>query len=98
MADEVTVCSMIADIVRWCCWRFDRGAQRSRNVRVRNDRASSPLDDPLLQLQEEVHQQRERIGTLRITTQTFMTSLRNMHERIDAIEAQLSIPQSRLSL
>ena len=98
MADEVTICSMMADLIRWCCWRFDPGAQRT--VLVRNQRSSSvPMtDESFQQLREEVYQQQERINTLRLATQTFTTSLRNLHERIDAIEAQLNIPQSRLSL
>ncbi len=98
MAEEMTVCSMMANLCRWCCWRFDPEAQGARTVPLQSQRGHSSLEDPLLQLQEEVRQQRERIGTLRLTTQTFTTSLRNMHERIDAIETQLSIPQSRLSL
>ena len=96
MADQVTICSMMADLIRWCCWRFDPEAQRT--VLVRDQRASASTDDQLQHLREEVHQQQERINTLRLATRTFTTSLRNLHERIDAIEAQLNIPQSRLSL
>ena len=94
VADEVTICSMMADIIRWCCWRFDPEAQRT--VPLRNQQPSQP--DQYQMLREEVEQQQERISTLRLTTQTFTMSLRNLHERIDAIELQLSIPQSRLSL
>ena len=98
MADEVTICSMVADLIRWCCWRFDPEAQRTVLVRSQR-RASVPMtDESFQQLREEVSQQQERINTLRLATQTFTTSLRNLHERIDAIEAQLNIPQSRLSL
>ena len=98
MADQVTICSMMADLIRWCCWRFDPEAQRT--VLVRNQRGSSvtTADEQLQHMREEVHQQQERINALRLATQTFATSLRNLRERIDAIEAQLNIPQSRLSL
>ena len=93
MADEVTICSMMADIIRWCCWRFDPEAQRT--VPLRNQRSST---DEFQLLREEVHQLQERTATLRLATQTFTTSLRNLHECIDAIESQLSIPENRLSL
>ena len=94
MADEVTICSMMADIITWCCWRFDPEAQRT--VPLRSQQPSQP--DQYQMLREDVEQQPERLSTLRLTTQMFTMSLRNLHERIDATELQLSIPQSRLSL
>ena len=94
MADEVTICSMIADLVRWRCWRFDPEAQRT--VPLRSQQPSQ--SDQYQTLRQEVEQQQERISTLRLASQTFVVSLQNLHERIDAIEPQLNIPQSRLSL
>ena len=93
MADEVIICSMMADIIRWCCWKFDPEAQRTVPLR---SQPSQP--DQYQMLREEVEQQQERLSTLRLTTQTFTMSLRNLHERIDASELQLNIPQSRLPL
>ena len=73
---------------------FDPEAQRT--VPLRSQQLSQP--DHYQMLRDEVEQQQERISTLRLTTQTLTMSLSNLHERTDAIELQLSIPQSRLSL
>ena len=46
----------MADIIRWCCWRFDPEAQRT--VPPRNQRTST--DDQVQLLREEVQQLQER--------------------------------------
>ena len=52
MADEVTIYSMMADIITWCCWRFDSEAQRT--VPLRSQQASQP--DQYQMLREELEQ------------------------------------------
>ena len=72
MADEVTICSMMADIIRWYCGGFDPEAQRT--VPLRSQQPSQP--DQYQMLREEVEQQQERLSNLRLTTQTLTMSLK----------------------